>query len=137
MVSGPRGIAVSGLPRPAAIPLDPGLTSRPVALPTALARATAVAAGQSVAALLNGDRAALTKLGGGTAPVVRPFPDGWRALGIATIRPAGPPEAPTAQVLVRARPPAAGVEYLVPVWISLRPGLDAPTVREVDAGGTP
>lgn len=137
MVSGPTGIAVGGIPRPAALPIDPGLTSRPVALPTALARSTAIAAGQTVAALLNGDGTALERLGGGTAPAIRPFPDGWRPLGITTIRPAGPPETPTAEVLVRARPPIAGVEYLVPVRVSLRPGPGAPSVREVDAGGTP
>lgn len=139
MVTGPRGMAVSGIPRPATIPVDPKLepTPRPVALPAALARSAAVAAGQTVAALLTEDRAALARLGGGTVPVIRPFPDGWRPLGIASIRPAGPPEAPTAQVLVRARPPIAGVEYLVPVRVSLRPGPDAPTVWEVDAGGTP
>lgn len=137
MTSGPRGMAVGGVPRPATLPVDPGLTSRAPALPIDLARATAIAAGQTVAALLNGDQAALTRLGGGAAPVVRPFPDGWQPTGIAKIRPAGPPEAPTAQVLVRARPPVAGVEYLVPVRVSLRPGAGAPTVREVDAGGTP
>ena len=137
MTSGPRGMAVSGVPRPAALPIDPGLTSEVPALPADLARATAIAAGQAVAALLNGDQAGLTRLGGGTAPVVRPFADGWRPTGIAKIRPAGPPETPTAQVLVRARPPVAGVEYLVPVRVSLRPGAGALTVREVDAGGTP
>ncbi len=137
MISGSSGMAVGGIPRPAALPVDAGLRSRPVALPTAAARATAAAAGQAVAAVLNRDRSALARLGGGRAPVVRPFPDGWRPVGIATILPAGPPESPTAQVLVRARPPVAGIEYLVPVSVSLRPGSNTPTVREVDAGGTP
>src|SRR6266536_4425640 len=67
MVTGSSGTAVGGIPRPAALPVDPGLTSRPLTLPTALARATAVAAGQAVAAVLNGDRAALARLGGGAA----------------------------------------------------------------------
>src|SRR6266536_1455373 len=137
MISGSSGMAVGGIPRPAALPVDAGLRSRPVALPTAAARATAAAAGQAVAAVLNRDRSALARRGGGRAPVVRPFPDGWRPVGIATILPAGPPESPTAQVLVRARPPVAGIEYLVPVSVSLRPGSNTPTVREVDAGGTP
>ncbi len=137
MVSGPRGFAVAGIPRPAALPIDPGLTSRNVALPAALARATATAAGQAVAAVLNGDREALVRLGGGAAPVIRPFPDGWRPVGITMIQPLGPPETPTARVLVRARPPLAGIEYLVPVLVSLRPGAGTPTVREVDAGGVP
>src|SRR6266498_756834 len=113
LVGGPKGIAVGGIPRPVALPIDPGLTARPVALPTALARATAVAAGLAVAAVLNGDRATLVRLGGGAAPAVRPFPDGWRPVGITSIRPAGPPETPTAQVLVRARPAVPGVEYLL------------------------
>src|SRR6266571_4902616 len=72
LVGGPKGIAVGGIPRPLALPIDPGLTARPVALPTALARATAVAAGLAVAAVLNGDRAALVRLGGGAAPAARP-----------------------------------------------------------------
>jgi len=137
LVGGPKGIAVGGIPRPVALPIDPGLTARPVALPTALARATAVGAGLAVAAVLNGDRATLVRLGGGAAPAVRPFPDGWRPVGITSIRPAGPPETPTAQVLVRARPAVPGVEYLLPVRVFFRPGAGTPTVREVDAGGAP
>lgn len=137
LVAGSRGMAVGGLPRPAALPVDPSLAARQVALPGALARSTAVAAGQAVAAVLNGDRAALGRLGGGHTPAVRPFPNGWRPVGITAIRPAGPVARPSAQVLVRARPPVAGIEYLVPVRVSLRPGAGTPTVREVDAGGTP
>lgn len=137
MVSGGGGIAVGGIPRPAALPVDPGLTLQAATLPTARARATAIAAGQAVAALLNGDRAALVRLGGGAVPAIRPFPDGWRPLGITAIRPAGPAEKATAQVLVRARPPIAGIEYLVPVRVSLRPGAGNPTVQEIDAGGRP
>lgn len=136
-VTGSGGTAVSGIPRPAALPVDRTLTSRPVALPTALAHASAAIAGQAVAAMLNADQPALVRLGGGAAPVVRPFPDGWRPVGIMSIRPAGPPETPTVQVLVRARPPVAGIEYLVPVRVSLRRGASSPIVREVDAGGVP
>jgi hypothetical protein len=137
MIPGPHGVAVGGIPRPTPLPVDPAPASRPVALPAAVARETAAAAGRAVAAVLEGDWATLTKLGGGSAPVVRPFPDGWRPVGIATIRPAGPPRAPTAEVLVRARPPVAGIEYLVPVLVFLRSGTGAPAIREVDAGGTP
>jgi hypothetical protein len=138
MIPGDQGIAVGGIPRPTALPIDPALAaSRPVALPAVLARATAAAAGRAVAAVLNGDRATLAKLGGGSTPVVHPFPDGWRPVGIATIRPMGPPGAPTAEVLVRARPPVGGIEYLVPVRVSVRSGTGAPAIREVDAGGTP
>jgi hypothetical protein len=137
MVAGSAGMAVDGIPRPVVLPVDPSPASGPVALPAALARGAAAAAGQAVAAVLNGDRAALVRLGGGAAPVVRPFPDGWRPVGIAGIRPAGPPATPTVQVLVRARPPVAGIEYLLPVRVSLRPGAGALTVREIDAGGRP
>jgi hypothetical protein len=136
MIGGARGVAVAGLPRPAALPIDPATASRPVTLPTALARSVTAIAGQAVAAVLKGDRAALERLGGDVAPVVRPFPSGWRPVGIMEIRPAGPPDAPNAEVLVRARPPTAGIDYLVPVRVSLRPGVTTPTVREVDAGGT-
>ncbi len=137
MVDGPKGAAVSGMPRPAPLPVDPALTTRLVALPAALAHTAAIAAGQAVVALLNGDSVTLAKLGGGAVPEARPLPDGWRAVGIAGIRPAGPPEAPTVQVLVRARPPTAGIEYLVPVRVSLRPGRDGLLVRQIDGGDMP
>jgi hypothetical protein len=137
MRNGPRGAAVSGLPRPARVPVDPSLVTRSIALPAALARATAIAAGQGVAAMLNGDRVALARLGGGKVPDARPLPDGWRAVGIARIRPAGPAEAPSAQVLIRARASAAGVEYLVPVDVSLWPGPNGPVIQRIDASGEP
>jgi hypothetical protein len=137
LATGSRGMAVTGIPRPATLPVDPSLTSRAPALPAVAARSAAVAAGQAVAAVLNGDHTALVRLGGGGAPAVRPFPAGWRPVGIAAIRPAGPSSTPSALVLVRARPTVAGIEYLVPVRVSLRLGAGAPTVREVDAGGTP
>jgi hypothetical protein len=135
MIGGPHGAAVAGIPRPIMLPIDPGTTSRPVTLPTAVARLVAAVAGQAVAAVLNDDRPALARLGGDGAPVVRPFPTGWRPVEILEIRPAGPPDAPTAQVLVRARPPTSGIDYPVPVRVWLRSGAPTPTVREVDAGG--
>jgi hypothetical protein len=137
LLSGPRGFAVSGLPWPAPLPVDPGLTTVIRALPIELARATAVPAGQAVAALLDEDLATLTRLGGGTPPKVRPFPSGWRPVRIAEIRPAGPPGTPTVVVDVRARPPVAGLEYVVPVRVSLRPGAGSQIVTEIDAGGAP
>jgi hypothetical protein len=132
---GPQGVAVAGIPRPVTLPVDPGTTSRPVPLSTAVARSVTAAAGQAVAAVLNRDRPALARLGGGVAPVVRPFPTGWRPVEILEIRPAGPPDAPTAEVLVRARPPTSGIDYPVPVRVWLHSGAGTPTVREIDAGG--
>jgi hypothetical protein len=137
MIGGAHGAAVAGIPRPVALPVDPATMSPPVTLPTALARSVAAVAGQAVAAVLNGDRPALARLGGDVAPVVRPLPSGWRPVGIMEIRPEGPPDTPTAEVLVRATPPISGIDYLVPVRVALRPAAAAtPTVREVDAGGT-
>jgi len=135
MTGGPHGVAVAGIPRPVTLPVDPGTTSRPVPLPTAVARSVAAVAGQAVAAVLNQDRPALARLGGDVAPVVQPFPAGWRPVEILEIRPAGPPDAPTAEVLVRARPPTSGIDYPVPVRVWLHSGARTPTVREIDAGG--
>jgi hypothetical protein len=137
LLNGPGGFAVSGLPRPAALPVDRGLTRAVAVLPTELARTAAVDAAQAVAALLEEDRATLARLGGGRAPEVRPFPSGWRPVGIADVRPIGPPRTPTVEVDVRARPPVAGVEYLVPVRVSLRSGTGGQTVSGIDAGGAP
>ena len=139
LLSGPRGFAVSGLPRPAPLPLDPSLTPVVPALPIELARATATSAGQAVAALLDEDRATLARLGGGTPPKLRPFPSGWRPVRIADIRPTGPPGTPTVVVDMWARPSVAGLEYLVPVRVSFRtgPGGGSHVVTEIDAGDTP
>jgi hypothetical protein len=135
MIEGAHGVAVSGMPRPVALPIDPTATARPASLSTGLADSVAGIAGRAVAAMLNGDRAALLHVGGNVAPAVRSFPDGWRPIEIMRMRPSGPPDMPSAEVLVRARPPAAGIDYLVPVRVSLRAGTASPTVREVDAGG--
>ena len=135
MIEGAQGAAVSGMPRLAALPVDPTATARPASLPTDLARSVAGIAGRTVAALLNGDRSALLRLGGNVAPAVRSFPTGWRPIEIMRIRPSGPPDMPSAEVLVRARPPMAGIDYLVPVRVSMSAGTASPTVRAVDAGG--
>jgi hypothetical protein len=135
MIGGPHGVAVAGIPRPVTLPVDPGTTSLPVPLPSAVARSVALVAGQAVVAVLNQDPPALARLGGDAVPVVRPFPAGWRPVKILEIRPAGPPDAPTAEVLVRARPPTSGIDYPVPVRVWLHSGARTPTVREIDAGG--
>jgi hypothetical protein len=137
LLGGPRGFAVSGPPRPTALPVYPSMTRVVEALPTDLGRAAALDAGRAVAALLDEDRATLVRLGGGATPKVRWFPSGWRPVGIADIRPSGPAGTPTVEVDVRARPPAAGVEYLIPVRVSLRPGTGGQTVTEIDASGAP
>ena len=135
MIESAHGVAVGGMPRLVALPIDPTPTAQPASLSTALARSVAGIAGRAVAAMLNGDRSALLQFGGKVAPAVRPFPTGWRPIEIMRIRPSGPPDTPSAEVLVRARPPMAGIEYLVPVRVSLRAGTASPTVRTIDAGG--
>lgn len=135
LVEGAHGAAVSGMPRLAALPVDPTPIAQPAALATGLGRSVAGIAGQAVAALLNGDGSALLRLGGNVAPAVRSFPTGWRPIEIMRIRPSGPADMPSAEVLVRARPPVAGIDYLVPVRVSMSAGTAGPTVRAIDAGG--
>jgi hypothetical protein len=135
LIKGAHGVAVSGMPRPVALPIDATAIVRPASLPAALARPVAGIAGQTVAAVLNGDRSTLLRLGGNVTPAVRSFPIGWRPIEIVRIGPSGPPGMPSADVLVRVRPPMAGIDYLIPVRVSLRAGTDSPTVRAVDAGG--
>jgi hypothetical protein len=134
---GSRGLAVSGLPRPAPLPIASGLRVRRAVLSPAAARDVAAVARDAVTAMLNRDRSDLAALGGGTPPEARPLPDGWRASAIATIQAVGPPEEPTAQVLVRAKPPTTEATYLIPVVVSLRSGPDGLLVTRVDAGGLP
>ena len=137
LTRGSHGLAVSGLPRPASLPIASDLAVRRAVLPPEAARDVEAVARRAVAALLNRDRADLAALGGGTPPAVRPLPAGWRAVGITTVQASGPPEEPTGQVLVRARPPTGGAEYVVPVVVSLRSQPDGLFVSRVDAGGTP
>jgi hypothetical protein len=135
LLSGPRGFAVSGLPRPAPLPLDPHLSATVPPVPVELARAALVSGGQAVTAMLNADTATLARLGGGRPPSVRPFPPGWRPLRVADIRPTGSLATPTVLVDMWARPPVAGLEYLVPVRVSFKPGSASQIVTEIDAGG--
>jgi hypothetical protein len=136
MIEGARGVAVSGMPRLVALPVDPTATAQPASLSAGRSRSVTGVAGRAVVAMLNGDRSALLRLGGNVPPAVRSFPAGWRPIEIMRIRPSGPPDMPSAEVLVRARPPMAGIDYLVPVRVSLRAGTASPSVRAVDAGGT-
>jgi hypothetical protein len=137
LIRGSRGLAVSGLPRPAPLPITSSLTVRRAALSPEATRDVAAVARRAVAALLNQDRADLAALGGGAPPEARPLPDGWHAAAITAIRAAGPLGEPTAQVLVRARHPTTQAAYLVPVVVSLHSGPDGLFVRRVDAGGMP
>jgi hypothetical protein len=88
-----------------------------------------------VVAVVGRDAAALARLGGGVPPEVRPLPAGWRAVGVGTAEVAGPVDALTARVALRARAPA-GATYLVPVEVRLEAGPGGVLVRGVDAGGT-
>ncbi len=133
----PRGLAVSGLPRPTSLPMAAGLTVRRAGLAPERARAVTAVARRAVNALLRRDRADLVALGGGTSPQLRPLPDGWRTSGITTVQAAGPPEEPTAQVLVLASPATTGIRYVIPIVVSLRSGPDGILVERVDAGGVP
>jgi Conjugative transposon protein TcpC len=137
LTAGGRGLTVSGLPRPAPVPITAGLTVRLPALPAAAARDVGVVARRAVVALLSRNHADLNALGGGTAPEVRELPDGWHATQPITVQTSGPPDEPTAQVLVQARPSTTGTRYVIPVLVSLRSGPDGIFVRRVDAGGRP
>lgn len=137
LAAGRRGSAVSGAPRPAALPVAAGLrVGRPPVPAPELARAARRAARAAVAALLDGDVAALTRLAGGAPPGMRSLPLGWRGVRIGSAEVGGPPAALTARVTVRARPPAGDASYLVPVRVRLEAGPGGRVlVRNVDAGG--
>ncbi|HYN17431.1 MAG TPA: hypothetical protein VEY96_05030, partial [Actinomycetes bacterium] len=143
-------IAVAGRPRPAPLPVASGLSlPRPRTPPADLPPAAGRVARQAVVALVNGDTATLARLGGGRAPSTSPLPNGWRALSVGTAELAGPPGAHAgaemavqagavaAMVPVRVRPPTGPVSYLVPVRVQLDTAPRGPTVRQVDAGGSP
>src|SRR6266699_3638992 len=106
MVTGSSGTAVGGIPRPAALPFDPGLTSRPLTLPTALARddpcrcsgLTAARAvpcaptGRTVSARADdrsaADRAAPSRRRAGSGRGAGPGPSaGAAAVGVACVSP--------------------------------------------------
>ena len=145
-----EGIAVTGRPRPTSLPIGSGLSlSRPGTAPANLSPTAGRLARQAVVAVVNGDRATLTRLGGGRVPATRPLPSGWRTLSIGTAevaRPsaalaatsgAGSPGAVAAMVTVRIRPPTGPVSYLMPVVVRLDTSPRGLTVRQVDAGGSP
>ena len=145
-----EGIAVTGRPRPTSLPIGSGLSlSRPGAAPANLSPTAGRLARQAVVAVVNGDRATLTRLGGGRAPATRSLPSGWRTLSIGTAEVAGPsaalaatsgagsPGAVAAMVTVRIRPPTGPVSYLIPVVVRLDTSPRGLTVRQVDAGGSP
>jgi hypothetical protein len=134
---GREGIAVVGRPRPAPLPAASGVSrSRPRA-PAELARAAGGVARQAVVAFVAGDTATLARLGGGREPSTRPLPSGWRVLGVGAAEVTGPPGALTAQVPVRARPPAGHASYLLPVQVRLEAGPGGFSIGELDAGGSP
>jgi hypothetical protein len=133
-----QGIAVGGRPRPIPLPVTSGMSvSRPQAAPAELARAAGRLARQAVVALIGRDTATLTRLGGGRQPSTRPIPAGWRVVSVGTAEVTGPPEAPTAQVPVRVRPPAGTASYLAPVHVRLEAGPGGLSIRQIDAGGSP
>jgi Conjugative transposon protein TcpC len=137
LAAGRGGSAVSGVPRPTALPVAAGLRvgQPPVPAPE-LALAARRTARAAVAALLDGDVAALARLGGGAPPGMRSLPPGWRGVRIGSAEVGGPPAALTARVSVRVRPPAGDASYLVPVRVRLQAGPGGRVlVRNVDAGG--
>jgi hypothetical protein len=135
---GRQGIAVGGRPRPVPVPVAAGRSlPRPEAAPAELSRAAGQLARQGVAALVAGDTATLTRLGGGRQPSTHPTPPGWRVVSIGTAEVTGPPGAPLAQVTVRVRPPAGTGTYLVPVHAQLEAGPQGLTIRQIQAGGSP
>ena len=74
------------------LPIGSGLSrSRPGTAPANLSPTAGRLARQAVVAFVNGDRATLTRLGGGRAPATRPLPSGWRPMSIGTAGVAGPP----------------------------------------------
>jgi hypothetical protein len=133
-----QGIAVVGRPRPAPLPVAPGTSlPRSPAAPAELSRAAGRVARQAVVALVDGDMATLTRLGGGREPLTRPLPSGWRVVGVGGAEVTGSPEALSAQVLVRVRPPDGRASYLVPVQVQLASGPGELTVHQLEAGGPP
>jgi hypothetical protein len=133
-----EGIAVTGGPRPASVPVASGLPlPHPPAVPPELAPVASRMARQAVAAAIAEDRTTLARLGGGRTPSTLPLPSGWRVTDVGGAEVAGPPGAPTALVPVRARPPVGRATYLVPARVQLAVGPRGLTVRQVDLGGSP
>ena len=73
LVAGREGIAVAGRPRPTSLPVASGVAlPRPGTTPADLPPKAARVARQAVVALVAGDTATLTRLGGGRTPSTRP-----------------------------------------------------------------
>ena len=154
-----KGVAVSGRPRPTTVPLSTQLSlPRPPAVPPSMSRLAERAAHQAVVALVTGDKAALTRLGGGQAPATHPLPSGWHVVSVSPAKVTGPAgvhaaQAPpggaiggrvngagtklTAEVTVRARPLAGPASYFQPVRVQLEAGPQGIIVRQIDGGGSP
>jgi hypothetical protein len=134
----PRGVAVSGRPRPTVLPIASGLSrSRPQAAPTALSRPANRLARQAVAAFVAADGTTLARLGGGRPPSVHPLPAGWHAIGVGGAEVTGTSGALAAQVAVRVRPPTGQASYVVPIRVDLATGPSGLTVRRINGGGPP
>jgi hypothetical protein len=132
----PQGMAVSGRPRPAALPIASGMSrARPPAAPTVLARPAGRLAGQAVAAFIAADGPTLARLGGGRPPSTHPLPAGWHAIGVGGVEVTQTREALAAQVAVRVRPPAGQASYVVPVRVGLAAGPRGLMVRRINEGG--
>ena len=134
----PRGVAVSGRPRPTIPPIASGLSRpRPPAAPAALSRPAGRMARQAVAAFAAADGPTLARLGGGHPPSTQPLPAGWHAIGVGGAEVTATRGVLTAQVAVRVRPPTGQASYVVPVRIDLEAGPRGLTVRRINAGGPP
>jgi hypothetical protein len=133
-----EGIGVTGRPRPITVPVGPRLSlPRPPAAPPSMSHLAGRVAHQAVVALVTGDRAALTRLGGGRPPSARQLPPGWRPISVGPAEVTGSAGALAAEVPVRARPPTGPVSYSLPVQVQLSTGARGITVRRIDGGGSP
>jgi hypothetical protein len=134
----PRGVAVSGRPRPTVPPIASGMSRpRPSAAPAALSRPAGRVARQAVAAFAVADGTTLARLGGGRSPSTHPLPAGWHAIGVGGADVTAARGALAAQVALRVRPPTGQASYVVPVRVDLEAGPRGLTVRRINAGGPP
>jgi hypothetical protein len=134
----PEGTAVAGRPRPTSVPVASRLVlPRPAAVPASLSQLAGRVAHQAVVALVNGDKAALARLGGGRAPPARPLPSGWRTVSVGPAQVTRTAGELAAEVPVRARPPTGPASYFLPVRVQLEAGPQGVTVRQIDGGGSP
>jgi hypothetical protein len=132
----PRGVAVSGRPRPTGVPIASGMSpSRPQKAPTALSRPASRVARQAVAAFVAADGTALARLGGGRPPSAHPLPAGWHATGVGAAEVTETRGALAAQVAVRLRPPTGQASYVVPVRVDLAAGPSGLTVLRINESG--